>query len=142
MTGIATGGVRTLLRLEGAGVLAAAVACYAQYGAGWGWFAACLLLPDLAFIAYLAGARVGAIAYNATHSYLGAVVCLVIGVLAAAPAWLAAGLIWCAHIGMDRALGYGFKYARGFGYTHLGLIGRTARTASGTSFGQSPDGAA
>ena len=28
------------------------------------------------------------------------------------------------HIGFDRALGYGLKYANGFGFTHLGRIGK------------------
>ena len=35
--------------------------------------------------------------------------------------------IWVAHVGFDRALGYGLKYADGFGFTHLGLKGRAAR---------------
>jgi Domain of unknown function (DUF4260) len=29
-----------------------------------------------------------------------------------------------AHIGFDRMLGYGLKYASGFGDTHLSRIGR------------------
>ena len=33
-------------------------------------------------------------------------------------------LIWIAHIGLDRALGYGLKYGSGFGHTHLGWIGK------------------
>ena len=33
-------------------------------------------------------------------------------------------LIWIAHIGMDRLLGYGLKYPSGFRDTHLGAIGR------------------
>jgi hypothetical protein len=34
-----------------------------------------------------------------------------------------------AHIGIDRALGYGLKYSAGFGFTHLGRIGKvTAKT--------------
>ena len=33
----------------------------------------------------------------------------------------ALALIWAAHIGFDRALGYGLKYAAGFGVTHLGF---------------------
>jgi hypothetical protein len=33
-------------------------------------------------------------------------------------------LIWLAHVGVDRALGYGLKYASAFGDTHLGRIGR------------------
>ncbi|MDU3890869.1 MAG: DUF4260 family protein [Serratia liquefaciens] len=35
-----------------------------------------------------------------------------------------AALIWGAHIGFDRALGYGLKYASGFADTHLGGLGR------------------
>ncbi|MCR8957401.1 DUF4260 domain-containing protein [Variovorax sp. S2] len=119
-----SGGVRTLLRLEGAVVLAAAVAAYAQFGVGWGMFALLLLAPDLAVLGYLAGPRVGAALYNAAHSYAGAVALLVLGVLAAMPWAVAGGLIWCTHIGLDRALGYGLKYGSDFGATHLGRIGR------------------
>jgi len=121
--GSANGGVRLLLRAEGFIVLAASVAAYAQFGAGWGWFAALFLLPDLSFLAYLAGPRWGALAYNAAHSYLGAVGLLAVGVLGASPMLLAAALVWCAHIGFDRLLGYGLKYSAGFGHTHLGRLG-------------------
>ena len=37
---------------------------------------------------------------------------------------LSIAMIWLAHIGFDRALGYGLKYATGFGFTHLGRIGK------------------
>jgi len=121
--GSANGGVRLLLRAEGLMVLAASVAAYAQFGAGWGWFAALFLLPDLSFAAYLAGPRWGALVYNAAHSYLGAVGLLAVGVLGASPLLLAAALVWCAHIGFDRLLGYGLKYGAGFGHTHLGRLG-------------------
>jgi len=108
--GAASGGVRLLLRLEGLVVLAAALAGYSQLGAGWGAFAIAFLLPDLSWLGYLAGPRQGAAAYNVAHSYLG-------------PVALALGLVWCAHIGFDRMLGYGLKYASGFGATHLGRLG-------------------
>ena len=121
--GSANGSVRLLLRAEGLVVVAAAAAADAQFGAGWGWFAALFLVPDLSFLAYLAGPRVGAAAYNAMHSYFGAVALLAAGVLGAAPMLVAGGLVWCAHIGFDRLLGYGLKYGAGFGYTHLGRIG-------------------
>ncbi|CAB5663081.1 Uncharacterised protein [Comamonas aquatica] len=133
MTGAVTGALRTTLRLEGLCVLLVATACYARYGQGWGWFATLFLVPDLAFLGYLAGARVGAIAYNLSHSYIGALACLLAGVLLPHPLWLAAGLIWAAHIGFDRALGYGLKYAQGFGFTHLGLIGKQAQGTAGTA---------
>lgn len=122
--GSAAGGVRTLLRLEGLAFFAVAVAAYAQYGAGWGWFAALFLLPDLSFAAYLAGPRVGAAAYNASHSYIAALALGALGLLAAMPSVLAVALVWCAHIGFDRALGFGLKYASGFDRTHLGRLGR------------------
>jgi hypothetical protein len=42
------------------------------------------------------------------------------------PLTLSVALIWLAHIGIDRALGYGLKYSAGFGFTHLGRIGKDA----------------
>lgn len=52
-----------------------------------------------------------------------------IGSILSVPALLCAATIWCAHIGFDRALGYGLKYAEGFGFTHLGRIGRKSVAA-------------
>lgn len=123
MPGSATGSVRLLLRLEGLCVFVVALFAYSRWGLGWGTFALYFLVPDASFLGYLAGSRVGAFAYNLAHSYLGAITCLMAGLLLPAPAALGAGIIWCAHIGFDRALGYGLKYGQGFGYTHLGRIG-------------------
>ena len=97
---------------------------YQQTGAGWGAFALLFLLPDLSLIGYLRNARIGAQLYNAAHSYLGPAALIAVGVMAAQPAALALGLVWTAHIGFDRMLGYGLKYGSGFGATHLGRIGR------------------
>lgn len=120
------GAPRALLRIEGALVLLGALAAYAHLGAGWGTFAMLFLAPDLAFLGYLAGPRVGAVAYNATHSYLGA------GLVAAAsfalgmPALLPYAIVWAGHVGFDRMLGYGLKYGGAFGFTHLGRVGKDA----------------
>jgi hypothetical protein len=129
MSGETRGGVGIVLRLEGACVLAVALFLYARHGAGWGTFTLFFLVPDLSFFGYLAGPRVGALCYNAAHSYIGALVCFVLGATLALPVFVVAALIWCAHIGFDRALGYGLKYADGFGYTHLGRIGRASAPA-------------
>lgn len=118
------GGVRTMLRLEGLAMLAAALLGYAQLGAGWGAFALLFFVPDLSLLGFLAGPRVGAAVYNAAHSYLGAFAVLVAGVLGEQPVALAVGLVWCAHIGFDRLLGFGLHHGGGFGVTHLGRIGR------------------
>jgi Domain of unknown function (DUF4260) len=122
--GAVHGGVRTLLRLEGAVVLAGALIAYGQLDAGWGAFALLFLVPDVSLLGYFAGARTGALLYNAAHSYLGPAALIALGALAAQPVALALGLVWSAHVGFDRLLGYGLKYGTGFGATHLGRIGR------------------
>lgn len=124
MSGTANGGVRIVLRLEGFCVLIAAAVAYSKFGLGWGTFALLFLTPDLSFLGYLAGPKIGAASYNAAHSYMGAIACLTADVVVPAPMLLSVALIWCAHIGFDRALGYGLKYSEGFSFTHLGRIGR------------------
>jgi hypothetical protein len=121
--GGATGAPRTVLRLEGLAMMVVAIAAYAHLGASWPMFAALFLAPDLAFLAYLAGPRVGAIAYNTTHSYLTYALVLALG-LTLVPAVLPIAALGAAHVGFDRALGYGLKYATAFGHTHLGVVGK------------------
>ena len=121
-----TGTPRLLLRLEGAALLVIAVLLYARTGTSWWLFAALVLAPDLSFVGYLAGPRVGAAAYNAAHTTVGPIALALVGVLAPSPLAVAIALIWLAHVGADRLLGYGLKYDAGFGFTHLGWIGRAA----------------
>lgn len=130
MSGTTTGGVRLVLRLEGLCVLIAALVAYSKFGLGWGTFALFFLTPDLSFLGYLAGPKIGAVSYNVAHSYVGAMSCFVASLVLPAPILLSAGIIWFAHIGFDRALGYGLKYSEGFGFTHLGRIGRVPVVAS------------
>ena len=59
--GAATGGVRTLLRLEGLTLFAGMTLLYAVWGGSWWIYALLFLVPDLSFAAYLAGPRFGAI---------------------------------------------------------------------------------
>jgi hypothetical protein len=83
------------------------------------------LLVDLSMVGYLAGARLGSIAYNAAHNLVVPIVLLGLGW------WIGIGwmVLACAvlltHIGLDRALGYGLKLPTDFRDTHLGRIGRT-----------------
>ena len=119
--------VRAALRLEGAAALAAAAALYHANGFSWLWFAVFFLAPDLSMLAYLKGPRAGALAYNVAHTYAIALPLAFAGFFAREPFILAAALIWIAHIGFDRALGYGLKLA-GFHDTHLGPIGRARAT--------------
>jgi hypothetical protein len=128
--GTVSGGVKTLLRLEGLALLGGTTLAYGFWGGPWWLYAVLFFTPDLSFVTYLAGPQIGAWVYNAAHSTLAP-----IAILAAmksgliSPSVLFPALIWLAHIGFDRALGYGLKYASGFGFTHLGKIGRQAAKA-------------
>ena len=122
-----TGGVNILLRLEGLTLFLGMILLYAVWGGSWLLFAVLFLVPDLSFLAYLADAKTGAVVYNAAHSYLAPVALMTSGFAIGDPLTLSIAMIWLAHIGIDRALGYGLKYAEGFGYTHLGRIGKAAK---------------
>lgn len=110
---------RVWLRVEGGVLLSLALVTYWQtQGNGW-LFALLLLAPDLSMLGYLGGPRLGATTYNLFHNYLWpAVLLLLSGPTGSATLWQV-GLIWFAHIGMDRVLGYGLKYATAFKDTHL-----------------------
>lgn len=121
--GATGGGVRLLLRAEGLALLLLSMAAYARFGGEWSFFALTFLLPDLALLAYLAGPRIGAAAYNGAHSLVVPAALLAVGLAADISPVFDLALVWAAHIGLDRALGFGLKYARGFAYTHLGQLG-------------------
>jgi hypothetical protein len=125
-TGAASGGVRTLLRLEGLALFTGMTLLYVVWDGAWWVYAVLFLAPDLSFAAYLAGPRIGAVIYNAAHSYLAPMALMTTGFALASPLTLSIAMIWLAHIGIDRALGYGLKYQAGFGFTHLGRIGKVS----------------
>jgi len=117
--GVVAGLPRMLLRLEGAVVLAAAAFAYAWVGGGWAMFAVLFLVPDVFMLGYLRNPRIGAAVYNAGHTYLAPTVLAAYGLLQAQPLALEIALIWIAHIGFDRLLGFGLKYQTAFGHSHL-----------------------
>jgi Domain of unknown function (DUF4260) len=120
------GSMKRLLQLEGAVIFAGGLMAYHWLGSSWWMFVVLFLAPDLSFSGYLLGPRFGAIAYNLLHSTIGPFL------LAAVSWWMepqiitlitgSTAAIWFAHIGLDRALGYGLKYSSGFKDTHLGKL--------------------
>lgn len=116
--------VRVILRAEQATIFVAGVALYAGNGGPWWLLVPALLAPDLSAIGYLAGPRLGAIGYNAVHNVVLALSVLGLGWWMGAGWILLTGAVLLAHVGMDRALGYGLKLPSGFRDTHLGRIGR------------------
>ena len=115
------------LRFENAVVAVAVLLAYHAYGAGWGMFALLILLPDLSGLGYLVNRRVGARCYNTAHSYAWPALLIVVGVIpSGADVTLGIGLIWAAHIAIDRAVGYGLKSREDHHETHLGRMGKGA----------------
>ena len=124
--GAVTGRVLFFLRLEGLALTALTAVLYARSGASWWLFAALWLAPDLSMLGYLIDSCWGARTYNAVHSYVTPAVLAIAGLLLHGTAVLPFALIWANHIAVDRLLGYGLKYPAGFGWTHLGRLGKRA----------------
>ena len=108
-----------LLRVEGAAVLALSLFFYHAAGGSWGRFLLLFLWPDLAMLGYTVSVGVGTRLYNSVHTYVGPVALAGWSVHEHKEGFLAFALIWFAHVGFDRALGYGLKYPTFFKDTHL-----------------------
>lgn len=111
-------------RLEAVALLAASFYFYYQIDYNWLVFVVSWFAIDLSMAGYIVNNRAGAYLYNTAHSLLVPAVLFIAGYAADNTAVVAAGLIFLAHIGLDRALGYGLKNEEGFTHTHLGMIGK------------------
>ena len=110
---------RPLLQLEGAGVFFLSVVAYHWNHGSWGLFVLLFLVPDVSMVGYFANARVGALVYNLVHTYTGPLFLGTYGTATDHRTALLLALVWVAHIGMDRALGFGLKYPTEFKDNHL-----------------------
>ena len=111
-----------LLRLEGLALFVGALVVYFDQGFGWLALLILFLVPDLSFAGYLAGPRIGAWAYNTFHTTVGPIALAAVGVVSDTDWCVQLALIWLAHIGLDRVLGYGLKYPTAFKDTHLNRV--------------------
>ena len=75
-------------------------------------------------VGYLHSPKTGALTYNLIHNWATALIVLGVGLWLGSFAVAVAGAVLIAHIGMDRALGYGLKLQSAFQDTHLGRIGK------------------
>lgn len=108
-----------LLRLEGAALLIGSLIVYIQLQASGLMFALLILAPDLSMLGYLAGVKVGSTTYNLIHIDLWPIALIVFGLASTNLSVIPIGLIWLAHIGGDRLMGFGLKYPTEFKDTHL-----------------------
>ena len=75
-------------------------------------------------VGYFFNNKIGAHIYNIGHGLVLPVLLLMVGITLQDKNLIGLSLIWFAHIGMDRALGFGLKMESGFNDTHLGKIGK------------------
>ena len=121
--GVSDRGVTTILRAEHVALVVTGIVIYLANGGPLILLLPLLLAPDLSMAGYLGGPRLGALTYNAAHNLVLALAALGVGWWLGV-AWLVllrAALV--AHVGGDRALGYGLKLPSDFRDTHLGRIG-------------------
>ena len=124
-SGMTTGAVRTWLRLEGLAAFVIGLALFGASGGNWLLLVPLLLLPDVSAVGFLAGPRIGTITYNLVHNWVPGIATLGLGLWLSSPTLMLAAAILIAHVGMDRAVGYGLKLPGSFHDTHLGRMGRT-----------------
>lgn len=111
-----------ILRSEGAAIAGLCTLSYHQLEGGWWLYFLAFLMPDLFMVGYVAGGRIGAQCYNIGHSYLTPLLLAAVGGWTGSSLAVQLALIWGAHIGLDRAIGYGLKYNGHFKDTHLGRV--------------------
>ncbi|NID08759.1 DUF4260 domain-containing protein [Fibrivirga algicola] len=112
--------MKTLLKLEEAAQFALSIALFAKLPFVWWLYPALLLLPDLGMIGYAINPTIGAVVYNVFHHKGVAILIGLVGLLMGNPTLMLAGIILFGHSAMDRLMGYGLKYSKGFAFTHLG----------------------
>ena len=117
-----TGKPRFFLRVEGVVLLITSLLLFTSTHQHWWWVPVLLFAPDLFMVGYAHSTKFGALVYNIGHSYLLPASISLYGWHGHRPLLLAVGLIWFAHIGMDRFAGYGLKYDDNFKHTHLGSL--------------------
>jgi hypothetical protein len=122
--GIVIGTPRRWLRVEGATLVAGSLIAYSTTDQAWWLVPLTLLIPDLTMIGYLGGTRLGSHLYNVGHTTPVPALIVAIGWWQDRSLVVALGLVWLAHIGLDRLIGYGLKYDDHFQHTHLGRLGR------------------
>ncbi|WKZ30168.1 MAG: DUF4260 domain-containing protein [Candidatus Dojkabacteria bacterium] len=111
-------------RAEGIALFILATAVYFYSGLNWLAYLLLLFSFDISMLGYLVNKKFGAEIYNFVHNLILPSIVACIFLLFPHNMLLGLACLWFAHIGLDRALGYGLKLSSGFKDTHLGKIGK------------------
>jgi hypothetical protein len=116
--------MKNIIKLEEAGMFLLSIYLFNQLGFAWWLYLAFILTPDISMAGYLINNKTGTIYYNIAHHKGLAVLIYIAGSYLGNPPLQFAGLVLFGHSSLDRMMGYGLKYFKGFRYTQLGEIGR------------------
>lgn len=117
--------MKIILQIEQIGLLLLSIFLFSQYvNYTWWWYLLFFFTPDISMLGYMGGNKIGATIYNLFHHQGVAVILIVSGIAYRNQAFLFSGLILLGHSAFDRVMGYGLKLNEGFGFTHLGRIGK------------------
>jgi Domain of unknown function (DUF4260) len=124
--------MKFVLKLEELAMWITAIILLWALKVDWWWYLLMFIGPDVSMIGYLVNNKAGAISYNFFHHKGIALLLIISGwaftVLDPPYTITSIGLALFGHSSMDRFFGYGLKYENGFMFTHLGEIGKTAKS--------------
>ena len=83
---------------------------------------ALLFSLDLSALGYLVNNRIGALCYNLFHTFISVFILPLFGIILYYDLLNTLGLIFAAHIGIDRPIGYGLKYPNEIRENHFKII--------------------
>ena len=115
--------MKVILKLEELMMFGLGIYLFSLTPYAWWWFLVLILTPDIGMLGYLVDNKIGAFSYNLFHHKGVALVVYLMGIYFSIPLCQLIGIILFSHSALDRALGYGLKYDKGFKFTHLGEIG-------------------
>ncbi len=113
-------------RIENMALAVAVGTGFVVAGFDWWWLLALFIAFDLSMVGYAISPSLGAWTYNVVHNYAGPSLVLMLAVISDERVWVFLALVWSFHVAVDRALGYGLKFADHFSHTHLGDVGGRA----------------
>lgn len=116
--------MKTTLKLEELLMFVLGIYLFGLLDYAWWWFLVLILTPDIGMSGYAFGNRAGAFSYNLFHHKGVALAIYLTGAYFSLPLCQLIGIILFSHSALDRMLGYGLKYEKGFKFTHLGEIGK------------------
>ncbi len=116
--------MKTIIKLEEVAMFLLGIYAFSVLNFDWWWFLVLILTPDIGMLGYLFGNKAGAFGYNIFHHKGLAILLFLAGMYGHNTILELIGIILFSHSSLDRILGYGLKYDKGFKFTHLGEIGK------------------